>query len=863
MFSFFKKNDGAVAVIVSLMLVPAILLSGTAVDIARIYSAKSIVEDANLLAGSTALAQYDALLKDTYGLFAMMEDDETTQALMAEYINVCLFGDGYKPSGIGTLEIFYNGSPVTVSVSEIQGHNLSNSEVMKRQIEEYMKFRAPVVIVEEVLDRLEIFTKVGEDSAIIEEKAKVDDGIGDVLEYYERIYTYICNADAFNIDVNVTEINSAISAFGGYLAGYKSAKSASESATADESASYALSAAEKNLDASLTGGALYEVKTEEETETTTTTNEDGEEVETTTTTVTYSVKATGTTIDGITGAIDKAQERFIQLKGFYEVIKSEAGLADQKKASTKIHLQSLSSKVSSTDEGSKEIKVGLTKSTDGSQSIMEEYDEILNAETYSMAVKYEEENKDYIDIIVGELEILRTMANKTHNSAMSQLEDLDGAEFSVEVEITKFADINHSDASDFYAKLVEMFGDVDTSGSQSAWSLIKAVKTAINSFLKSLADMLDLSNYTVEGAKHLDSAGSDFEPISFGGGDDADFKMSGFMNNGFLAGFAQLANDVFNKALLMTYSTEMFSNFTTNKNLEEGEKPDESLTGVPYSTEFNYFYQSELEYIFNGSDKSSALNIASVVGAVIMLRFVCNYIATFTISSITAELTTFSAAAGPLSLVLRELLRVCYALGESVLDVHSMIKGEQTHFFKSASTWRFSIKGITKEALSEVLEAAKEGVVVAAHDAVDSALLGSTTSSSNLPNIAGMVSSYTTSTTDKGEGNMMYMDYVRFLLLFKDSDEMAERIAKLIELNLTNHSESVASGNPDSVESAMTAVYKAGEHYDMSKATTGIQIETDTSVNLLFFNMDTFIKMSNEMAPSGSYPIKAKNYRGY
>ncbi|MDR1131009.1 MAG: pilus assembly protein TadG-related protein, partial [Oscillospiraceae bacterium] len=63
MKKFGSNTHGAVTIIVSIMLIPALLLSGTSVDLARIHTAKSIAHNANQLAANAVLTQYNALLK--------------------------------------------------------------------------------------------------------------------------------------------------------------------------------------------------------------------------------------------------------------------------------------------------------------------------------------------------------------------------------------------------------------------------------------------------------------------------------------------------------------------------------------------------------------------------------------------------------------------------------------------------------------------------------------------------------------------------------------------------------------------------------------------------------------------------------
>jgi len=58
----FYKNNGAITVFLSLILVPILLLSCIAVDAIRIYGAKAIVGDSTELTLNTALASYDKVL---------------------------------------------------------------------------------------------------------------------------------------------------------------------------------------------------------------------------------------------------------------------------------------------------------------------------------------------------------------------------------------------------------------------------------------------------------------------------------------------------------------------------------------------------------------------------------------------------------------------------------------------------------------------------------------------------------------------------------------------------------------------------------------------------------------------------------
>lgn len=189
-----KNSKGAVTVIVTLLLIPSILISGTAVDVARIYSAKSIVQDANLLGANAAMAQYNALLKDLYGLYGI--EDTKLQSMVNDYIKIALFGDSNTNKGMGTFQPFY-GSDSSLSISVSSEHNLGELEILQRQIEEYMALRAPVVIADDIMDIIDSMKKVSADAGVIKQKLDIDDELEEIHEIYKEIYQTISKLDDY------------------------------------------------------------------------------------------------------------------------------------------------------------------------------------------------------------------------------------------------------------------------------------------------------------------------------------------------------------------------------------------------------------------------------------------------------------------------------------------------------------------------------------------------------------------------------------------------------------------------------------------------------------------------------------------
>ena len=171
-----KNTKGAVTVFVTLLLIPAILISGTAVDLARLHSARSVLQDANQLAANSVLTQYNALLYDLYGLFGVANDDPILGKLLDDYIRVSVFGETAADKGLGTLQLFY-GSDLSLDNPGFSAEiYLNDEDVLRNQIEEYMKFRGPVIIVKEILEALDN-NNLKADKEIVEDKTAIDSDI--------------------------------------------------------------------------------------------------------------------------------------------------------------------------------------------------------------------------------------------------------------------------------------------------------------------------------------------------------------------------------------------------------------------------------------------------------------------------------------------------------------------------------------------------------------------------------------------------------------------------------------------------------------------------------------------------------------
>ena len=150
MIQLFCKKKGAISVFLSVILMPMLIVAFLATDAARIYSAKVVISDAGELAMNAALAQYNAELKDEYGLIAMDKVPSSMQGELEKYFNASLNSDdsgGYSH----ILDLVEQD----FAALDIEASKLYKTEVEKQQILEYMKYRAPVCMAEMVMEKLD------------------------------------------------------------------------------------------------------------------------------------------------------------------------------------------------------------------------------------------------------------------------------------------------------------------------------------------------------------------------------------------------------------------------------------------------------------------------------------------------------------------------------------------------------------------------------------------------------------------------------------------------------------------------------------------------------------------------------------
>ena len=880
MRTLLKNNHGAVTVFITLLLVPAMLVSGTAVDLARIHSARSILQDANQLAANSVLTQYDALLYDLYGLFGVAQDDPVFGSLLNEYINVAVFGETGKDVSLGTFQLFYGANLSTDGPAFVDNKNLRNEDVLRAQIEEYMKFRAPVILVKSLLDAFSD-NKLKEDLAVVNDKLAIDDDLMKLIDKYKELYNAIVTADKCTsiaggiVGGYFGSVSTSLTAIRSQFVELRSCYSSWESVDPDEEESGVIKAdiAAKyyaildNIMSLTIGGPRG------------TSWSNGGWVST-------------NTVAGLNKNIENAIKQADDFKPNFDTVSTIAAEIDEMHNELERKLDELERKLES-GECSEELAKGFTEKTGSPpKSMMDKYRDLLKYDNVKeMADSYTNGGYSYIDTIhkpmlegvryrnvnapasssLSRTELAAVGSNPMFNlnqymsSASSRAAHFagfpdDAVTYKMAPGFKKFSEYPNGNAEffEFLKALmdpsqgdpVKLYdGQEDAEGSDTE----KKQRSIIDAVLEMVESAYyGLTNNPI-GAKHINDANTP-EPERMG-----ILEILTLIPQAIADPIVSVVTDPLeclssagDYLLLLTYSTSMFSNYTTTKPASIGKTKDESgeisftksVTGVPISPEVNYFFQSEWEYLYKGSSDAGE-NLSAVTRLLFLIRLVCNYVAVFQVSAVTTVVSSIQVAfawAPPIGMVLGELARAAFVAAETLIDIASLRSGHKVPLIKKASNgeWVCSPSGIIS-AIGNIV--ANE--LVGGDDDEDGQAVDD----------------------EKGLAYHHYMliffvaKAVFYIGVEKDgATEFAKRTGNLIEWNIINYKEKV---NAD--EEKMSAALQSDDRFELEKQKTDFSLTTTANMRMLFLSMPFARNYFDGRGIAGllTVPVTVTDYRGY
>lgn len=209
-----KNINGAISIFLVLIMIPMFTFAGTIVDLSRVNSANVVLSGASDLTMNAALSDYNEILKDVYGIFAMsateadltnnleryfnnslsnVSDLDTTDSYTRDYINsLTSWLSTAGSEGSADFDTLIKLTNATCDVSYVGGSEVYHSNILKRQILEYMKYRGVVAVSQELINKFSGFSGFDKQSKAIKAKMNYEkelEKIGDSCQTaYNELY---------------------------------------------------------------------------------------------------------------------------------------------------------------------------------------------------------------------------------------------------------------------------------------------------------------------------------------------------------------------------------------------------------------------------------------------------------------------------------------------------------------------------------------------------------------------------------------------------------------------------------------------------------------------------------------------------
>lgn len=215
MLKFCYDHRGSISIFLLVIIVVMLIFSFMALDIAKINLATAAARNNTDLAGNAALTDYDKILRDAYGLFANSKDMDELSKNVSEYYIATMSSRGITVDNgndiYNVISELINGasipennnmlrittSPLTLEIGSnndgilIQPINesaISNPTVMRHQIVEYMKYRAPVSLAAGMLEKINVFKDISNQTAATTDRIEYEDALNVVQNCSDTVY---------------------------------------------------------------------------------------------------------------------------------------------------------------------------------------------------------------------------------------------------------------------------------------------------------------------------------------------------------------------------------------------------------------------------------------------------------------------------------------------------------------------------------------------------------------------------------------------------------------------------------------------------------------------------------------------------
>lgn len=201
-----ERVQGSISLFLVLILMP--LFSGTyfAIDAGRTAAAKSRLESALDLTGNAGLNDYDQVLKDWYGIFAMTKSRSKMETGLAAVFSETM--DAGETLG----ENYINTATKSFQVAYPKEASLARPEVLERTVTDYMKYRGPYGFARGVSQRLGAFRNIREASETLSKSQDYYESLSGVSKQLTKLADALPNdpSGAFDVDREEKAVHSIL-----------------------------------------------------------------------------------------------------------------------------------------------------------------------------------------------------------------------------------------------------------------------------------------------------------------------------------------------------------------------------------------------------------------------------------------------------------------------------------------------------------------------------------------------------------------------------------------------------------------------------------------------------------------------------
>jgi len=809
---FGKNRHGVITVFVVLIMVPVVVITGTMVDITSMKLFATQVAYASDSYGDVVLSEYDNLLKELYGLFAITQNETGLNAIedYAKYIGYSFKPNGNRSELSGSM--FFGDADVSFQYEKIGASSLTNENVFMTQVADYMEFRVVGQVIGEigdegdgVFDMIEQFNMMEEDNEAIDAFNKLGDSSEKLLKEIDTYYGLLVSLKSY--EAYLSDLKNAVGAYGGVLYEIYS------------SSDYA-----KYMNFLNNKDEILEAKKEKEK-----LEAEGKDVSDDIKELAEQYVDEEAYKSEMWAKIDPKSQKAVDLLDKDQFRDIPRMIDELEKSAKKIedYIDEIKEKLDVLDEKmekcSEDVRYGIEEDVKEMRTISDfsnMFIEIcINEESHDNKGN-NDWNKTYFHGLVYNgfdgYRALNVIANDIVNGTIQ--ENAYWVKGTSEVNKARWWNIPTGPDA-LYTRLKQLYDSNTNAGKkkQDADETKDAANKKTDEAIKKISEeeedtkARDIPTDVMNELKACQSTG---EVPSF-----FDYFKDGFsFKNAGQAGAA-----IYDKFLMTEYDFGMFSSRVTGikENSGGGEDSGEpqtivenNLNKVPMTKDINYLYGAELEYIYGGYDKSQK-NLAAARNTICGVRMTLNYISTYKVREVNSTIKTIAQAAAtavsatgigafaaPLvKVAVSVALRSAVAAVETVKDWEMLKNREEVLLFKTKLD-----ELQCKEMLTDIL-------------------------GSPLENPSG------SSETTRKKLKMSYEDYLRVLLFVcKDSGTVVRRTSDLITLNV-NQSQNTGDTLSAPLDFKMSEAYTAVK--TTCKAKLDMVVVPENMLNLFLKGNDT------------------------